>query len=60
MTAEVEAGQRSVDELQGLVAKSIPPRERAARQYIIDAFRGKMPSLIPFAFENESILTLAS
>jgi hypothetical protein len=46
--------------LQSLVDKSVPPRERAARQYVIDAFRGKMPSLIPFAFENESILKLVA
>ena len=64
MTAvEISYSQRhSNNELQGLVDKNInaPPRERAARQYVIDAFRGKMPSLIPFAFENESILKLAA
>ena len=36
------------------------PGERAANQFIIDAFRGKMPSLIRFAFENESISKLAT
>jgi integrase len=53
--------RNSTDELQGLLeAKNIPPRDRAARQYVIDAFTGKMPRLIQFSFENESILKLAT
>ncbi|MDQ1280667.1 MAG: hypothetical protein QG670_1930 [Thermoproteota archaeon] len=50
----------AIDELQGLIDQNVPPRERAARQYVIDAFRKKMPDLIPFALENKSILKLAS
>jgi integrase len=49
-----------MDELQGLVAQASTPRERAARQYVIDSFRHKMSSLIPFSFENESLLKVAS
>ncbi len=49
-----------IDELQGLAKQAATPRERAARQYVIDAFRHKMPKLIPYAFENESVLKLAS
>jgi integrase len=45
---------------QHVLPQELSPRERAARQYAIDAFRGKMSSLIPFALENESILKLAS
>ena len=43
-----------------MIESASTPRERAARQYIIEAFKGKMSSLIPFAFENESILKLAA
>jgi integrase len=50
----------SIDKLQGFFNQSTTPREKAAQQYVIDAFRRKMPSLILFAFENESILKLAS
>ena len=35
-------------------------REAKAQQYIIDSFTGKMPSLIPFAINNRSIVKLAS
>lgn len=45
---------------QYVLPQGLPPRERAARQYVIESFRSKMPSLIPFAFENESILKLAA
>jgi integrase len=45
--------------LQGLVEAANTPRERVARQFVIDAFRHKMSSLIPFAFNNESILKIA-
>jgi len=44
---------------QYTLPQGLPPRERAARLYVIDSFRGKMPSLIPFAFENESVLKVA-
>jgi hypothetical protein len=47
-------------ELQGLIPTHLTARDRAARRYVIDAFHGKMSSLIPFALNNESLLTLAS
>jgi hypothetical protein len=47
-------------ELQGLNSNILPLRERKAREYIVNSFTGKMPSLIPFALQNESILKLAS
>ncbi|MGD0495731.1 MAG: tyrosine-type recombinase/integrase [Candidatus Bathyarchaeia archaeon] len=49
-----------VDELQGLISEVASPRERKARQYIVSSFKGKMASLIPFSYENESIIKLAS
>jgi integrase len=51
---------KTVMELQGLVEEVNTPREKAARRFIIEGFKGKMSSLIPFALENESILNLAS
>ncbi|MDQ1280663.1 MAG: hypothetical protein QG670_1926 [Thermoproteota archaeon] len=42
------------------ISENFPPRERIARQFLVEAFKGKMPSLIPFALENESIVKLAS
>lgn len=42
------------------INEELPPRERVARQYLIESFTGKMPSLIPFSLENESIVKLAS
>jgi integrase len=47
-------------ELQGLNSSILPLREKKAREYIVNSFMGKMPSLIPFALENESVLKLAS
>jgi integrase len=47
-------------ELQGLNSNILPLREKKAREYIVNSFTGKMPSLIPFAIQNESILKLAS
>jgi len=47
-------------ELQSMISHASTPRERAAIQFAIEAFKGKMPSLIPFAFENQSVLKLAS
>jgi integrase len=55
-----KADKISIDELQGLITENLPPRERAVRQYVIDAFRHKMSTLIPFAFNNKSVLKLAS
>jgi len=49
-----------VDEFQGLISEILPPRERKARQYVIRSFKGKMSSLIPFSYKNESIIKLAS
>ena len=40
--------------------KDLSPRERIARQFLINSFTGKMPSLIPLALENESVVKLAS
>ena len=39
---------------------SLPLREIRAREYIIAAFTGKMPSLIPLATNNASVVKLAS
>jgi len=47
-------------ELQGSNSNILPLREKKAREYIVSSFTGKMPSLIPFALQNESILKLAS
>jgi integrase len=47
-------------ELQGSNSNILPLREKKAREYIVRSFTGKMPSLIPFALQNESILKLAS
>jgi integrase len=47
-------------ELQGSNSNILPLREKKAREYIVNSFTGKMPSLIPFALQNESILKLAS
>lgn len=55
-----KADKASIDKLQGLISQRLPIRERKARQYIIDAFKGKMSSLIPFSFQNESIIKMAS
>ena len=40
--------------------RKLPPREQKAIQYIIDSFTGKMPTLIPFALESNSVIKLAS
>jgi integrase len=42
------------------IKEKLPPRERMARKYIKESFTGKMPSLIPFSLESESIVKLAS
>jgi integrase len=60
MTSQTAYAHWTPQQLQALICEKAPPRERVAKQFVIDAFRGKMPSLIPFAFENESILNLAS
>ncbi len=39
---------------------NLPLRELKAREYIINSFTGKMPSLIPFAINNASVSKLAS
>lgn len=39
---------------------NLPLRVAKAQQYIIDAFTGKMPALIPFAINNKSVVKLAS
>jgi integrase len=57
---ELKTIEKSAGELKHSIAAHSSPGERAAKQFIIDAFRGKMPSLITFAFQNESILKLAA
>ncbi|MFB0523489.1 MAG: tyrosine-type recombinase/integrase [Candidatus Bathyarchaeia archaeon] len=52
--------REAVDERQGLIQVAATPREKAARRFIVEAFAGKMPSLIPFALSNESLVELAS
>lgn len=53
------ADSKSYNELQGLTI-GLTPRETAARTFIVNSFSGKMPTLIPYALENESIVKLAS
>ena len=36
------------------------PRDIACQEYIIDSLSKKMPSLLPFAFENETVLRMAT
>ena len=55
-----KADKELIDKLQGLINQSTTPRERASQQYVIEAFRHKMPSLIPFVLQNESVLKIAS
>jgi len=40
------------------VSRPKGPGEEALQQFIIDAFSGKMHSLIPFTFSNESVMSL--
>ena len=60
MQTLTKTNNATIDELQGLITEAHTPRERAARQYVIDAFRHRMASLIPFALKNASILKLAN
>lgn len=60
MQTLTKADNACKDELQGLTQVANTPRERAARQFIIEAYKTKMHSLIPFSIENESILNIAS
>ena len=60
MQTLTKATNATIDELQSLVEAASTPRERASRRFIVDAFRGKMSSLIPFALENESVVNIAS
>lgn len=50
----------TLEELQDLSVNNLSLREKKAREYVADSFVGKMPSLIPFALQNNSILKLAS
>lgn len=54
------ANNEVVTELQETIEGASTSREKAARRFIIQAFTGKMPSLIPFAMANQSILNIAS
>jgi integrase len=54
-----KADNNVIDELQ-IIEISKTPREKAARRFIIDAFKVKMSSLIPFSLQNESIINVAS
>jgi integrase len=50
-----------IDQLRNLISQQqLSPRERKARQYITTSFTGKMPSLIPFALTNSSVINVAS
>lgn len=60
MQTLTKADVADIDELQGLIDRSLPIREQRARQYIRESFTGKMPSLIPFSLRNESIIKLSS
>ncbi len=53
------AGIEVLSELQNL-EKDLPLAEKKAREYIVNSFTGKMPSLIPLALENTSVVKLAS
>jgi integrase len=53
------ASNKAKNELQGLNS-DLSPREKAAREFIVSSFAGKMSSLIPLALENISIINLAS
>ena len=59
MQTLTEVDNNVVDELQ-LLEIANTPREKAARQFIIEAFKIKMSSLIPFALTNESVINVAS
>ncbi len=54
----ITAGKTS-NELQ-LLKGNLSPREQKARQYIVESLTGKLPSQIPFALENESVVKVAS
>ncbi len=41
------------------VPRATRPGEKALNKYIIDAFSTKMPSLIPYTFENQTTLNIA-
>ncbi|MGD2066472.1 MAG: hypothetical protein PVI43_04815, partial [Candidatus Bathyarchaeota archaeon] len=58
MQSLTTADNKTTIHLKGL--QKLPPREQKARHYIINSFTGKMPTLIPFALENKSIIKLAS
>ena len=60
MQSLTKADNNVVDELQNIMKIANTPRETAARQFIIDAFKVKMSSLIPFALTNKSIINVAS
>lgn len=59
MQSLTKADNNVIDELQ-LIEIDKTPRETAARQFIIDAFKIKMSSLILFALANETIINIAS
>jgi integrase len=60
MQTLAQADVADILELQTLIVSTETPREKAAKAFIVEAFKGKMPSLIPFAFENQSVQKLAS
>jgi len=41
------------------VPRATRPGEKALNEYVIDAFSKKMPSLIPFTFDNKTVLNRA-
>ena len=58
-TIRIETNSRG-KRLRSPIVVDIPratrPGEKALNKYIIDAFTKKMPSLIPFTFDNESLM----
>jgi integrase len=55
----IKANSEVANEFQGLIS-DLPLREQRAREYIVNSFTKKMPALIPFALESESVVKLAS
>lgn len=60
MQTLAKADVADIDELQESISIADTPRERMAKQFVYEAFKGKMPSLIPFALKNRSVLNIAS
>ena len=55
----ITADNESSNSVEGL-KNDLPLREKKARKYIVNSLTGKMPSLIPLALDNKSVVKLAS